>query len=509
MKKLTLTLVFTLIQITTFAQAPAIDWQRCYGGTASEGTNCIQPTSDGGYILVSTSKSNDGDVNGNNGGWDIWVVKISASGSLVWQKSLGGTGDDFANAIQLTTDGGYIIAGYTGSNNGNVTNNHGGFDAWIIKLSASGSLVWQKSIGGSNDDFANSIIITPDGGYLMAGSTASNNGDVTGNHGNKDAWIVKLSASGGFLWQKAMGGGSDDYANNIQPTPDGGFIMAGFTGSIGGDVSSNHGNNDSWIVKLSSLGALVWQKSFGGTNDDYAFSIQPTLEGGYIFAGFTFSTDGEITGNYGNIDAWVVKLSSLGDLEWQKNIGGSNFDFIYCIQLTIDGGYIVVGYSNSVDFDVLGNHGNHDYWAVKLSDSGTIIWQKTIGGIGDDQANNIQVTNDGGYIISGQTFSTDGDVTGNHGGGDAWVVKLGPDLSTTTFEKESVEVYPNPATTMLNIKNNNETPFEKITIIDLMGKIVLSQTNTNQVNIAPLASGLYIIEAVSGTKKLMAKFVRD
>ena len=299
-------------------------------------------------------------------------MKLSSSGRIEWQKCLGGRdGDgDWAESIQQTSDGGFIVAGWTWSNDGDVSGNHGGSDYWVVKLNSSGRIVWQKCLGGSDDDGASSIQQTSDGGFIVAGVTESNDGDVSGNHGGKDCWVVKLNPSGDIVWQKCLGGSDDDGASSIQQTSDGGFIVAGCTWSNDGDVSGNHGGPDFWVVKLNSSGDIIWQKCLGGSDDDGASSIQQTSDGGFIVTGSTGSNDGDVSGNHSNWDYWVVKLNSSGRIEWQKCLGGSDFDDTYSIQQTSDGGFIVAGYTESNDGDVSGNHGRTDYWVVKLSPSG-------------------------------------------------------------------------------------------------------------------------------------------
>ena len=511
MKKTITLLALCLIGTLSFAQqAPAIQWQKCLGGTNEDNSRSIQPTPDGGYIMAGYTWSTNGDVQGYHGNEDIWVVKLSSTGSLQWQKALGGTGTDETYSIQPTIDGGYIVAGTTSSTDGDVVGNHGNWDAWVIKLSATGVIVWQKALGGINNDSANSILPTLDGGYIVAGTTSSNNGDVTGNHGNDDAWVVKLNSTGSLQWQKALGGTTEDVAHCIQPTTDGGYIVAGYTLSTDGDVTGNNGNRDAWVVKISSTGSLQWQKALGGTGEERVYSIQPTTDGGYIVAGNTYSNNGDVTGAHGGGDAWVVKLSSTGSLQWQKALGGTGVDRAKSIQPTPNGGYIVTGTTNSSDGDITGNHGIYDVWVVKLSSTGSLQWQKCLGGTGAEEADSIQLTPDGGYIMAGYATSINGDVTGNHGNWDAWVVKLGPELSTTGFVKESLVVYPNPTKTLLTVQNNHQTPFEKIVITDLTGKIVLTQTApTAQVNVAALANGMYILTAFSGEEQWVSKFVKE
>jgi len=402
-----------------------ISWQKSLGGSSSEYAYSIQQTTDGGYIIAGFSGSNDGDVTGNQGFLDYWIVKLTSTGDIDWQKSLGGNSDDRANSIQQTTDGGYIIAGYSGSNDGDVTGNHGMNDCWIVKLTSEGVIDWQKSLGGSNKDQANSIQQTTDGGYIIAGFSGSNDGDVTGNHGSYDYWVVKLTSTGDIEWEKSLGGSDIDQANSIQQTTDGSYIIAGFSYSNDGDVSGNHGGADYWIVKLTSTGDIDWQMSLGGSGNDLAKSVQKTVtSGNYIIAGYSNSNDGDVSGNHGERDYWIVLLISETTIYWQKSLGGSGNDFAQAIQQTTEGGFIIAGYSDSNDGDISGNNGDEDAWIVKLTIQSEMEWQKSLGGLYPDGAYSIQQTTDGGYIIAGYSNSNDGDVSGNHGVYDCWVLKI-------------------------------------------------------------------------------------
>jgi len=370
--------------------------------------------------------------------------------NVLWQKSFGGSGNDGAWAIQQTTDDGYIVAASSTSNDGDVSGNHGGDgpgeDYWIIKLDFFGNMMWQKSLGGTdsfdpfgqiNREPAYSVQQTTDGGYIVTGYSASTDGDVTGNHGGKDFWVVKLTPNGDIKWQKSLGGSSNEAASSIQQTTDGGYIISGVSKSSKSDVTGNHGGYDYWIVKLApdtgtnALPAIEWQKSLGGSGEDMAYSVQQTTDGGYIVAGSSNSTDGDVTGNHGSNDYWIVKLNSYGNIMWQKSLGGSGTDNAYSIQQTTDGGYIIAGETRSNNGDVSGNHGLYDYWVVKLAPDTVnpttppaIEWQKALGGSDEDIAQSIQQTQDGEYIVAGASKSDNGDVTVNHGGEDFWVVKL-------------------------------------------------------------------------------------
>ncbi len=445
MKNLLFTSIVTLLSVTFSIAQPTVQWQKSVGGTGNDYAESIQQTNDGGYIVVGISYSNDGDVSGNQGASDCWVVKLNAFGIIEWEKSMGGSGDDNARLIQQTNDGGYIFIGPSDSNDGDVSGNHGNLDYWAVKLTSTGVIEWQKSLGGTGYEYAQYIQQTSDGGYIAAGSSFSNDGDVSGNHGGFDCWVVKLNDEGTIVWQKSLGGLSNDEAESIQQTNDGGFILAGHSDSNDGDVSGNHGGPDYWVVKLSSIGTIEWQKSLGGSGSDQAKSVQQTNDGGYIVAGYTSSNDGDVSVNYGYLDFWVVKLNSLGTIEWQKTLGGSDFDLAQSIQQTNDGEYIVAGYSYSNDVDVQSSQGNQDFWVVKLSSIGTIEWEKSLGGSGLENASSIQQTNEGGFIVAGSSNSNDGDVSGNQGNFDYWVVQLKscqPSFSTQPAN-QIIDIYSN------------------------------------------------------------------
>ena len=187
-------------------QAPAIEWERSYGGSSGDFARAIQQTADGGYIVVGFSHSQDGDVTENHGKFDFWIVKLNLKGNIVWQKSLGGSRADTAHSVQQTTDGGYIVAGYSNSDDGDVSGHRGMYDYWVIKLDAEGNLIWQRTLGGKGMDMATSVQQTKDGGYIAIGFSYSDDGDVSGNHGDSDYWVVKLNGEGDIIWQKSLGG---------------------------------------------------------------------------------------------------------------------------------------------------------------------------------------------------------------------------------------------------------------------------------------------------------------
>jgi len=401
---------------------PKLQWQRCLGGGDEDQASCIEQTKDGGYIVVGRTYSNDGDVSGNHGTDDLWIVKIDKNGKIQWEECIGGTETDGGWSVKQTADGGYVVAGYAfgESKDGNVE-----YDLLLVKLDETGKIQWQRSYGGSGYDYAMSVQQTRDGGYIVAGSTNSNDRDVSENHGLFDYWVLKLDSDGNIQWQSCFGGSSPDYAQSIQQTVDGGYIVVGYTSSSDGDVKEKHRFDDIWIVKLDETGKIQWQKCLGGNGDDAGFAVRQTLDRGYIMVGHTYSDEGDVSFYHEDGDGWVVKLDENGKIQWHRCLGGKLDDGARSVQQTSDGGYIVAGYTYSDDGDVSGNRGDRDAWLVKLDSNGNIEWQKCLGGSSEDDAYSVLQSSDGGYVVAGYTFSNDKDVKGNHGNYDIWIVKLG------------------------------------------------------------------------------------
>ena len=410
---------------------PAIEWHKSLGGSYDDEATSIQQTRDSGYIVAGWSKSANGNVTVNHGKGDYWIVKLNHIGAMDWQRSLGGSEFEKAYSIRQTRDNGYIVVGWSASNDGDVTglydtNNYA--NCWIVKLNDTGLVQWQKSFRGGNGSDSRSIQQTRDGGYIVAGWYYSN-----GSILNPDYWIVKINDTGAIEWQRFLGGSDGDCATSIQQTKDGGYIVAGWSESTDGDVMGNHGSYDVWVVKLNDTGTIQWQRPLGGSGHDVSNCIQQTLDGGYIVAGYSRSKDGDLTENPAISylgDFWILKLNDSGAIQWQRLLGGSKYEHAYSIEQTDDGGYIVAGESTSTADEIAGNHGKCDAWIVKLNATGSIVWERLLGGSKDDEACSIQQTIDGGYVVVGISKSNDGDVTGNHGNDDYWIIKLAPEIQS-------------------------------------------------------------------------------
>jgi hypothetical protein len=419
-------------------------WGASFGGTKNDVAMSIDRSLDGGYWLAGSTYSSDGDIQLLQGKSDLWVIRLNAGGQMMWQKTYGGSGDEVAHAVKATGDGGAIVVGPTTSYNGDVAGNHGIQDFWIVKLDSLGNAEWKKCVGGTAADIPYEVSLTHDGGYVIAGITYSGNGDVTGYHGGGDYWIIKTDSLGNLLWQKTYGGSAIDFVHALVASADGGYLVSGYARSADGDVLLNNGQEDMWILKLNSAGELLWQKSYGGTGGDGATSAVQTVDGGYALVGTTHSFNVDVTGNNGSHDFWVIKIDSAGTILWKNCLGGEEDDDATGLYYTADHGMIVTGASQSVEGEVSGHIGMKDYWVAKLDANGLIEWQQSFGGSKDDLANAIVQLQDGSFAVAGQSKSNDFEVTGNHGQYDVWVARFSSPSHATYFPDSDGDGYGDP-----------------------------------------------------------------
>jgi hypothetical protein len=350
-----------------------LQWQKTYGGSDDDrGIDLIQ-TSDSGYAIIGKSKSSDLEVSENAGFDDFWVSKLDSSGAIIWEYSFGFAGSDTPYSIIQTNDDGYLLSGVldvsasNGQGNRNsILSRHAGGDYWVIKLNASGVKQWSNYYGGSFTDTAYDAIQTEDDGYIIIGSSDSDDVDITNNLGSYDFWILKISANGTLVWEKSFGGSEIDEAHAISQATDGNYLIVGDTRSNDLDISQNNGAADLWIIKITPEGTLLWEKTLGGSSFDVGRSISKTQDNGFLISGSSRSTNGSLTSNKGQNDAWIVKINSSGNLEWQKTIGGSEVDFFYDAVELNDQTLIAVGDSNSSNEDIYENNGFTDLLILKL-----------------------------------------------------------------------------------------------------------------------------------------------
>ncbi|MGD0027954.1 MAG: hypothetical protein ABSC91_03335 [Candidatus Bathyarchaeia archaeon] len=360
----------------------ATKFNKNYGGAKRDEAYSVIQTSDGGYALAGFTDSYGA------GGYDFYLVKTDANGNYQWFQYYGGVLDEEAHCVIQTSDGGYVLAGYTESYGAGLA------DFWLVKTDATGNALWNQTYGGPKDDIAYSVVQTSDGGYVLAGYTESYGAGLA------DFWLVKTDATGTELWNQTYGGRGSDEASSLVKTSDGGYALAGFTGSYG------VGNADFWLVKTDATGTELWNQTYGGVSTDIAYSVIQTSDGGYVLAGYTESFGA------GGDDFWLVKTYATGNELWNQTYGGGGSDVAYSVIQTSDGGYVLAGYTESY-----GVGGSADFGLVKTSVDGSELWSHTFGGPLTDIAYCVIQTSDGGYALAGYTESY------GAGSADMWLVK--------------------------------------------------------------------------------------
>lgn len=403
-------------------------WSKSIGGSNFEEIHGVIATKDGGFVVVGDTKSSDGDITDKKYALeDIWLSKYNAEGNLLWSKTYGGSQDDLGYSVIENTDGTLVIAGYSKSSDGEVPSNLGMHDFFIFKTDSEGNLIWVKSHGFLSHDHAHKIINTLDGGYFVvgyvdyAGIGKSNKGVL---HGVGEFYGIKLDANGNKLWDKYFGGTQNDRVFDVVQANDGGYVMVGYSESSDFDVNDNHGSYDYWVVKINTNGDLVWKKSYGGSELDQAYGIAKNLNNTYLITGTSNSMDGDISSNKGANDVWIINIDDNGALLWEKSFGGSGFDTSNSIRMISNGNFLISGHTRSMDGQITENKGENDFWAFTISPNGKMLWQKTFGGSNFDFGYDAVELKDKGFVIVGQTESDDLDVPINKGLSDLLIIKV-------------------------------------------------------------------------------------
>jgi hypothetical protein len=505
------------------AQTPTIQWNRAFGGSGDDRLTIVQPTADGGYILGGYSPSgvSSSKTQASFGGIDYWVVKLDATGTKQWDKTYGGSSDDKLSSLQQTADGGYIIGGQSnsGASGSKTQAGMGGFDLWVLKLDASGNKLWDKTFGSGANDRLATVHQMADGSYALAAETGSGiEGDRSeAGQGALDYWLLKLDATGTKVWDHSFGGNNNDILNAMQPTADGGYLLGGFSysGASGDKSQGTRGGTDYdfWVVKVNDLGIKQWDATLGGTGFDNLTSMVQANDGGFLVGGFSNSpVSGEKTqGTRGDYDNWIVKLSPSGTKLWDFTFGGDGYDSLNGLQQTDDHGYIFGSQSNSSISGEktqanMGPSNTPDYWVVKVDSAGTKQWDGTYGGTQDEVLTTLKQTSDGGFILGG--FSSSG-VSGtrsqaSEGSFDYWVVKLSEVIVSATASAAKgarFAVYPNPTARDFTVQLPATAPLTgfHLQLFDASGRAVWQQehiyleSRSIPVHLPELGAGLYLL----------------
>jgi hypothetical protein len=399
-----------------------------YGGSNDEqffgGSGCA----DGGFVMGGLSLSDDHDLlQVNIDSANIFIVKCDSYGNKKWSRTYGGNRYDKTRYIMEDSDQNLVMVGGSTSTDGDINNNYGYGDLFVAKLNPAGDVIWFKNYGGSNWEGGRYVIETHNGNYVFCGYTGSTDHDISdGGRGLHDGWLTKIDRNGNVIWSHTYGGKSVDRIRSVVELDDGGFMFTGGTKSNSLDVSGNHGMDDLWAGRVDSLGNLLWNKVYGGSETDKAYHISKTSSNTFLLTGHSNSIDGDITNPHGALDGWIIEIDINGNLLWQNTIGGSNNDRFYRSFESSDGGIITAGSSASDDFDVEGMDclSGDSYFILKHDMNRNFMWGDCFGGSKSDISNDLVLLSDSSFVLMGDSRSGDGAVSDNYGMYDYWIMKL-------------------------------------------------------------------------------------
>lgn len=405
----------------------------CFGGSQNEELFQTSKTSDGGYLMTGLSDSQDGDINQANvyDTSNIFVVKCDSLGNKVWARTYGGNLYDKGRFGMEDSHGNYLITGTTVSNDGDVNASHLNAEVFVMKLNVDGNVVWLRTYGGNGYESSRFIRETTDGNYLVGAYSTSANGDLdTAHYGSHDGWIFKTDTAGNVLWSKSYGGSATDRIRWIEPTANGGFVFAGSTMSADFDCLGNHGDHDYWVGKVNASGDLEWSHVYGGSGPDWAYHITPAADSTWIVTGYTSSSDGDISGYKGGLsDGWIIRIDDQGTVLNQKCLGGTNGDRLFRTIKKSETEWVAAGFSGSVNYDLAGVNPSFtaSFWMASLDTSLQHNWSYCTGGSLGDYAKDIFYSpTDSSIVLIGDSNSPDGVASNNHGDSDFLFVRLDP-----------------------------------------------------------------------------------
>ncbi len=540
-------------------------WDKRYGGFSSETLRSILYTRDNGFILGGYSYSDSSgdktqndwhDSIQNNPTADYWVVKTDSLGNKQWDKRFGGKNHDILSSLQQADDGDYVLTGGSASrNNGDKTqenwdtiSTYTTYDFWIVKIDSLGTKKWDKRYGGLKDDFASSSVKSSDGGYLIGGNSWSGiGGDKTQANWDtvppltNDFWIIKVDTAGNKQWDKRYGGTDEDELQCIRRTIDGGYLLGGRSSSnVSGDKTQpTWGAYDFWIIKIDSVGNKQWDKRYGSVYNDELSTLEQTNDGGYILGGISdwYASGDKSQNSCGFGDYWIVKIDSIGNKEWDKVYGGTyDEDEFSAIIKTCDGGYLLSGcsYSDSTCNKTEHNLGQEQAWLVKIDSLGNKQWDKTIFTRGhDENAFLLKLTNQcfvlATYYFISDTggYRTESNWDTTNMWTDYWFMKfcdttltIGCNLSlgikASSFQPQ-LSVYPNPFTSEISITIQKQSIKQAtFTIKNILGQTIfineennISSKYTKTINLSFISKGIYLLDIIIDGERTVKKILKE
>jgi len=529
-----LILLFIGIQLT----AQKIQWQKTLGGVHADYLYDAMPTLDYGFIMVGGSLSNDtGDVGKSEGDFDYFITKLSEYGDLEWTTTLGGTKIDILKSITNSHDGGYLIAGISNSGqkeDKKTTKNIGQQDIWLIKVNITGGIEWQKTLGGLSNENVSEVIKTKDGGYLIAGTSASSDYieneelyeetnliiKADKNRGNLDYWLIKIDAQGEEQWQKTFGGKYKDVLHNVIELPNRDIVIGGTSNSPQGfdKKTTNKGLNDWWVLKLTNEGEIIWQKAFGNNGSDELYELLLT-EDNHLLLGGNFRNKGDGDRN-ANSDFVILKLDLDGEQVWQNTYSEGTNDILTDIVQNEDGTFLLSGYSASEKTQTnqrksaksAGKHkpqqGTEDFIVLKIDAKGEELWRKNLGTDKKEVLRKSIKTRDGGYVLMGSSMPFKATKSND---ANFYIVKL-LDKDKPKHIKMPLEAIPNPTYTYTSVVVGADYKEGTVTLVDFAGRVLQHFKITGKriipVRLTNYPDGVYIVNVKTDIETNSVKVIK-
>lgn len=481
MKQLSL-LILSFFYFQIYAQSPNYDWGEDFGRL-----HHFSKTNDGGFILTNFTSTYGMEV-------FSYVKKIDGHGQEVWHKDLiydQSINFHAASNSYQTADGKYLSVGASLNNVHESSGNHGLRDFWVVRYDDMGNVLWNKSYGGSLNELANGMVETDEGEFIIFGSSESSDFDVSHNYGGMDIWVIKINSNGDLIWEKSFGGSNDEIGigfadgnRNLEiiKTQDGNFMIAGFTKSDDGIFTENKGGNDFMLIKFDTHGNLIWQKTYGGSGEDYLAGIIELDDGNFIVVGSTNSSDGSLTENFGGFDTWVARISENGDLIWSKSIGESLDDWLLSIRKFDSQGFIIGGFSK---YQVSDNFVTNKGKLVHLDINGNLLHTKFFDQHYNIWFRSIEILENQSIILNGQmdTYT---------------LMKLAPNfMENQMVDVKSIQIYPNPSKNILFFSEE----LKDIEIYNSLGQKIRNFEKGTHINLSSLPKGTYRLKAKSSSQK--------
>ncbi|OYT13864.1 MAG: hypothetical protein B6I19_02865 [Bacteroidetes bacterium 4572_114] len=520
--------LFIVIHASNAQSNMPIQWQGCYGGSDWDYASDMVEH-ENGYLVIGEVRSTDGDVTNNHGSRDIWLINIDSIGNIVWERCYGGSGPELSPRIISDNNGYYYLIAAVGSNDGDVqSGNHGGYDAWVVKIDGTGEIIWEKCYGSSGTEEAPNIKLQDDGNLLISCKTTYADGDVPAHYGAYDSWIFVITPDGEIIKNAVFGNDLHNSVMDAIQTSDGGYFFTCSASSTQGMVEGTYhgGLVDVWALMLDSNLNIQWQKLYGGSETDVGHYGICELEDGIIFLAQTNSNDGDVSGCHPPIgqhtDIWAVKIDFTGNIIWQRCLGGEGWDFAGSLHQTDDGGFMIFAETTSYGGDVSGNNSwslLNDIWMVKLSANGDLMWQVCFGGYGNERVYSGTIKkSDHNWVIAGRasdevSFDVACDLHGYPE--DFWVFEI-KDTTVNIDEADgpAIKVYPNPAGNWVVFDYELPGAEKKggISIMDVTGNliekvIIFGNRGQRALDIRNCPAGVYFYTLSTGSLRRTGKLI--